>query len=93
MTYQHQASAPLCVMTSNNVGLQEASTKQSLPLLTAEFLSPGEVIIFTQGKTLALKVAVFVCLQVKGGNFQSSATDRINCLPLLECECEVAESS
>lgn len=53
MTYQHQASAPLCVMTSNNVGLQEASTKQSLPLLTAEFLSPGEVIIFTQGKTLA----------------------------------------
>lgn len=37
----------------NNVGLQAASTKQSLPLLTAEFLSPGEVVIFTQGKTLA----------------------------------------
>lgn len=45
------------------------------------------------GKDISLKVGVFVCLQVKGGNFQSSATDRINCLPLLECECEVAESS
>lgn len=45
------------------------------------------------GKDISLKVGVFVCLQVKGGNFQSSATDQINCLPLLECECEVAESS